>query len=603
MKTLTFRGPLLILLLWSLLVVQLIRKPASFAFGWDSFGYWSYLPAAFIHDDPLVRDMHWVEDAWQHNEASGTLYQITTLPDGTRVIRYPIGLALTWSPWFALGHLAAKLGGYPADGFSEPYQWAVRAGVMFLFLMGLLLLRKVLARLYSESVALLTVVLLLLGTNLLEHALSGQTMPHLTLFALYSAILFLTMRWRESGAMRHAIPLAVVMGLVTLIRPTEVVCVLLPLFWPDGKAGPVWRRVFSERKQWSAIAVIMLLMGCIQFGYWKAVTGKWFIDPYANPAEGLDLTSPHVLPFLLSFRKGWLVYTPIMWLAFAGLWSMARSHRKELPAVLLFCGVHLYLTSSWTCWWYADSFGSRAMVGTYPVWAIPIAHLLMRLSGMRARVRYAIGGVAIMLVALNLFQHWQYYAGIIHPSRMTAAAYKTVWSTTSRPPQLDDLLLVERSSTGADAMHAGRYHAVRRLGLEEDRLVAPDEGFSDTAPRHVINATNPFTPAVRHSFEELTGHDHAFLEVHWLIRPLDTIPGNVVVCTFDHGGNYGYRTMDIASAGPLVVGEWHRVTTWYMTPEVRSSKDSFLTYLWSMNGGEAEVIGPAIIVHERKPEL
>ena len=592
---------MIILMVWSGLVVEVVRKPPAFALGWDSFGYWLYLPAMFIQNDPFLSDVGWVEDARVRYDASGTLYQVTTVPEGGKVIRYPIGLAVTWLPWFAVGHVAANVMGYPTDGFAAPYQWAVRIGVMLYFLIGLLLLRSVLARCFNQTVAWIVPVLLLFGTNLIDQALNGQTMPHLTLFTLYAAVLFFTMRWRSINDLRQTVPLALTMGMATLVRPTEVVCVLIPLFWRADRFLGIWRQ---HLQAWAGIGAMMFCMGCIQFVYWKLATGHWFLDTYGNPGEGLDLLQPHTIPFLFSFRKGWLVYTPMMLFAFIGVWMLLRDGRKEALPVAFFCALHLYIVSSWTCWWYADSYSSRAMVGAYPIWAVPLGYIMFRSGNMRTVQRALFIGAVVFLSVLNLFQFWQYGHGLIHPSRMTRGAYFSLWGRTTRPEGLDEQLLVERSTTGKESMAHGMYVVSKVIGVTDTMAFARNTAHSDdvtfnTAEVDTVDATHPFSAAMSMSFKEITDQDHAFLELRWLIRRMDTIPGTLAVATFDHGGSYGYRTEEL-QASSMIGDGWEMITTWYLTPEVRNRNDRFSAYLWSTKGASVQVMGPAILVHERR---
>src|SRR5690606_26512965 len=121
---------------------------------------------------------------------------------------------------FGLGHLLAWCIGEPMDGFSPPYQWVLRLGVMLVFLVGLLILRHVLDKMFNTWIATLTVLSIVAGTNLLDQGLTGQAMPHLTLFCFYSIILYLTYYWRSTSERRYILPLALALGMTTLVRPT-----------------------------------------------------------------------------------------------------------------------------------------------------------------------------------------------------------------------------------------------------------------------------------------------------------------------------------------------------------------------------------------------
>lgn len=357
------RPRLLVFGLWAILAFYAFINRPSFQLGWDSFGYYLYLPATFIHNDPFVRNMSWVEDVNAKYQVSTTLYQFSKPTDGPLVIRYPIGLAVIWLPWFGVGHFTAGWLGYAQDGFSLPYQLALSAGVMLYFLLGLLLLYDVLHRTYDARAALFTVGLVVLGTNLLDQSLTGQTMPHLPLFTVYAAVLWCTIRWRRTNALRDAILLAVVIGIGALIRPTEIVCILIPLFWP-GSASTRWlAQLWQQRRTWVVMAAVLVLIGMIQFTYWKLACGSWLIDSYANPGEGLDLLAPHTVDFLFSFRKGWYVYTPLMLIATGAillLWS------PPPPPPLS--------RSPYSSWWICMSYragrvgGMRIATGPGPWW-------------------------------------------------------------------------------------------------------------------------------------------------------------------------------------------------------------------------------------------
>ena len=175
-----------VVVLWLVIVAWFLRSPPGNAFAWDVFGYHLYLPAFFERHDPFIKDLAWVDAARVKYEASGTLYQVTTLPDGQHVIKYPIGLAVLWSPWYALGHVVAAGTGQPTDGYSPAYEWCISGGVMLYLLLGLLALRAALLRRFSDTITAWTIVLATIGTNYVEQAVNGPTMPHAILFSLYA---------------------------------------------------------------------------------------------------------------------------------------------------------------------------------------------------------------------------------------------------------------------------------------------------------------------------------------------------------------------------------------------------------------------------------
>ncbi len=51
-----------------------------YVISWDVFGYYLYLPAAFIHHDITLQHFDWVLEVQKQYEVSDTLYQLFNTP-------------------------------------------------------------------------------------------------------------------------------------------------------------------------------------------------------------------------------------------------------------------------------------------------------------------------------------------------------------------------------------------------------------------------------------------------------------------------------------------------------------------------------------------
>jgi hypothetical protein len=393
--------------------------------------------------------------------------------------------------------------------------------------------------------------------------------------------------------------LALFIGSAALSRPTDIVLLLVPLFWG---AGP--RVLLRYPGQVILVAGVLACVALPQLVYWKVNTGTWLYDSYANPAEGLDLLTPHTLDVLFSFRKGWYIYTPIMLLATLGVFPLRTAWPAAFRSVLIFFLLNLYLVSSWTCWWYADSFSSRALVGSYAVMALPLA-ALVQWAGARTPRKQLVFALFVLLTAWNLFQYWQFTVGIIDPQRMTRAAYLASLFRVNRPEGIDQLLLVDRSH---DALRRGpdpaRY-TVRILPSELTRIGPSDlDTFVVVPPSSLhlraflLTADHAFSPALRIPYKELLHRDHAWLTARWNVFIEDTakVPGGCFVMTSEHGRSYSYQTTGLSDLD-LSPG-WNTLTTRYLTPEVRSLNDVFSVYYWSRDTVPVLVAGPELKVLE-----
>jgi hypothetical protein len=164
-----------------------------------------------------------------------------------------------------------------------------------------------------------------------------------------------------------------------------------------------------------------------QFIYWKYTTGSWIYDvgskwTFANPWWRV----------LIGFEKGWFIYTPIAIFMVLGLFFMkGKPFRK---AVLTFCLLNIWIVISWFDWRYGGTYSSRAMLQSYPVFALAFAALLERVFVKKWKAVVLIAGTWLGFV--NLFQIWQYNRTILHYDHMNAKYYKAIF-LDSNPTSLD----------------------------------------------------------------------------------------------------------------------------------------------------------------------
>lgn len=82
-------------------------------------------------------------------------------------MKYPMGQALQFLPWFLTAHWLAEPLGFPADGFSAPYQAAIAWGSLLIAFLGLWYLRRVLLNYFSEGITATVLVSIVFGSNYL----------------------------------------------------------------------------------------------------------------------------------------------------------------------------------------------------------------------------------------------------------------------------------------------------------------------------------------------------------------------------------------------------------------------------------------------------
>lgn len=399
---------------------------------WDGTGYYMYLPAFFIYQDQAqLRFYREIDSVYS---PSGGLLQYgihSHKATGRRSMRYPIGVAILQAPGFLLAHAITKAAtDYPPDGYSAPYQLAVALSAVLWATIGLLFLRRFLLLFFPEPVVWKALLLISLGTNFYYYTAFFQGWSHAYSFFAFAAILFFTERWYRNTTPGYALALALSLGLAVIIRPSNIVIAVIPLLWRAGPEGGIFPFWLKHRGQIGLAAVAFVLVLSIQLGYWKYATGQWVYYSYTD--EGFDFLRPKIWKGLFSYRKGWFVYTPLALFFCAGFIPLfKRRGRLFLPA-LAFILLHVYVVFSWRIWHYASAFSCRPMVEAMAVLSIPACGLIESVGGWRrSAARVGAWTVGLALLALNIFQTYQYSLKIIHFDRMTRAYYWRVFGKLS----------------------------------------------------------------------------------------------------------------------------------------------------------------------------
>lgn len=384
----------------------------------DIISYYCYLPAAIIHHDLTF------EFTKSNPEFYADKYWPLKTSEGNEVVKMTMGLAILYLPFFLVGHATALISGFPADGYSLPYLLSLQVSAIFYLLIGLIILRRILLKWFKPSVVGVVLFATFIGTNMLHYSTLEATMSHVYSFFLYSLFFLLTIKFWELPKIKFWIYLGFVIGLITLVRPTNGIILLFFFFWGVSNFSIIKERVFFLLKNWRFLIFAMLLALIVwipQLLYWKSATGQWLY--YSYNSEGFFFLKPHIVEGLLSYRKGWLVYSPLMILPIAGLVLLIQKKRFDwfLPISVFFL-INVYIIFSWWSWWYGGGLGARPLIESYALLSLPFAYLLSWINEKpwRKMLGYSL---LIILTLYGLFINFQYRYMAIHWDSMNKAAY------------------------------------------------------------------------------------------------------------------------------------------------------------------------------------
>lgn len=563
--------------------------------GWDILAYYIYLPFTFIYGDPGIADQSIVQYIFETYQPSGTFYQAFPLPNGNWSPMYTLGFAILYFPFFIIGHIWALLSSYPADGFSYPYQVAISNGVMVYIIGGIFALRKLLKRYFSDLNTTLVLLCMLLGTSFFHEAIAYEIGPHAMMFAGFATILWLNAKWHDHPTMKTAFWLGLVSGLCILARGSGIFVAIIPVLWGVYNKESLLQKINLLWVNYRQILVGFVGLGVfplIQIIYWKYVTGEFIFNTY-QVTPGFDWFSPHFEKVFFSYKKGWLLYTPMIAFCILGLFLIWKNNKKIALSIIVFFIVNVYVISAWGTWWQGGSFGSRYFVDSYPILALPLGYLIKELL-QKKLLFFSFAPLAGFFIFLNLFQTWQFNQFMFDGYTMTKAYYWEIFLETEVSEEQRKLAEITRDFKPKDIFKNPEdytshteafmdFDKVNTIPLEE-KFLDSNKAYSGTYSAK-ITPDIMFGPTYKIPYYELTSREHAWIKVsfHYYSESPFTESNPTFVIEMDHNnGQYieKRRDWELKSENPMV-GEWNYFEIDYLTPYPLSEQnDVFIIYVY-----------------------
>jgi hypothetical protein len=570
--------------------LRLSFRPSNII-SYDVFGYYLYLPSLIIYDDPGLKDISWVNKINAKYASSPSLYQVSQAEAGNWVIRFYTGIALMYAPFFLVGHLYALCSSYPPDGFSPPYQWAIFISGIFYTLLGVWLMRKLLLRLFNDKIAGITLSLLFIGSNLFFFSTIGNDSPHIYIFTLATALLYLTDRWHISPEKMTAAGIGFLIGLITICRASGILVFLIPLFWGIYDFRSLREKIRLLIKNYSHVLILCgagLLAVLPQILYWRVITGQFIYNAYDDPQSGFDFANPRILYILFGFRKGLYLYSSMMIFATIGFVSLFKNNRKIFFALLLFFLANVYIIA---CYSSLVSFGWRAFIETHAILAIPLGYFVASSLKSKKWLRYTLVTVLFLFAGLNLFKTYQTAIGVIDGSRMTKEYYLATFFK-AKPTQADcELMLVNRVEASKEHFYGEENYLKKNLTVIDFEDISGNErvNLEDSIVyrgkySYKLYSSAIYASALMLPYREITQNDHAWIRAGVFVYPTDSMDMDQVllVIDFKHKGRiYKYRAFNFSDCNIQArPNQWNRLSYDYLTPEVRSTDDILEIYVW-----------------------
>jgi hypothetical protein len=409
---------LFVCLIWSLSIFNQEKWKDNNIIVSDVLNYYSYLPALLIEQD-LAFDYRDTKE----NRGNKDVVLGNRTEAGNFVPKMSLGAAILYSPFFLMAHGLSGLLSYNSDGFSMIYSILMCIGHVFYAFLGLFYLRKILRLYFSDSVTSLTIFTIAFCTNLFHYCTGEIGMPHAYSLFLFLLFVWLTIKWHKSPSYKTSISIGLIVGLILLIRPTNGIIALVFILYNVFNKESLNRKWDLFIVNWKKILVLILVSITAVFPqliFWKLASGSFVFYSYGE--EGFYFGNPQIVKGLFSYRKGWLLYTPIMSFALLGFYMLYKKLKEFFLPILIFTIVNIYIVFSWWCWWYGGGFGQRALIESYALLAVPLACFYNYFLDKKVLVKVLIGAIIVFTGVLNLVQTEQ-YKYCLHYDGMTKEAY------------------------------------------------------------------------------------------------------------------------------------------------------------------------------------
>lgn len=554
----------------------------------DGKGYYAYLTAIFIYQD---LEYGFIDEYESKYYAAESYVDFRREIDGETANITFAGLALFFLPFFLAAHIGSMVLGLPTDGYAPLYQYSIGFAAVFYLLLGLWGIKKFL-EMYGVNkyhVALVQ-LLIVFATPIYFYATVDVSFTHIYTFTAIVLFFYYTKRYVMTRRSKHLYLTSFILGLIILMRPTNMmVLAAIPFLagdWESLKSTVIG--LFKEYKQLLIGLVIFLSVLAIQPILYYLQVGQFFVWTYTG--LGFNFLEPHIYDVLFSYRKGLFIYTPVLIFAIPGFIYLFRKSKYQALTLLAYCLIVLYIIASWRNWWYGMSYGHRAFLDHYIVFA-----LLLGLSLTDAKfkiLRYMIYIVTPFVIWLNMIQVYQYKNWILYWDmneemywrvfmKTDKEYYGLLWQEAKIKAQQKDKEVFEARFKNLTVNNAFFDDYEGELpDLNANNIEKSITHSGETAIR--LNINNVYSPGLKTEIRNLQDTSKVLIHASaYVYVPENAFynPFHIVFSIENKDGAYVYEAVD-SNVDDISVGEWNLIELSAEARNIKSTSDIMKVYVW-----------------------
>jgi hypothetical protein len=413
----------------------------------DEIQYFAYLRSVWFDRDLSFDNeyQYFYDRGIARSDGFHETFLERTTGTGRRLNFGTVGCAILWSPFYAVGHVAAGISGAPQDGYSTPYLAAVAYGSALYGFLALVLAIRCASRLGRNGFA--AGVAVWLGTPLLFYMYVAPPFSHACSAFAVALFTYVWLRVRDDWSAGGLAALGAAGALMAMTREQDVFFI----------AGPVLDFGLSQSLKLKAQG-LLAAAACFIAAYspqliaYKILNGHF--GPHASVANKMKWYAPHALQVLVSPEHGYFIWTPLALLAIVGLLSTfsglsegqrVEGRRNDIVwlCLLLMFALQVYVSGSVDSWTVAGGFGQRRFVALTTVLVVGLAGLTAH-----ARLRKAWMAAIVVCAYWNVALTAEFATGLMDRQKLEPAqnAYVAFVTLPRMAPGLAYRYLFDRQS-------------------------------------------------------------------------------------------------------------------------------------------------------------
>lgn len=396
----------------------------------DGVGYYAFARA------PLIQHNLDFRSDWAHANTSFRMGRFDSAGDGETINssqftttgyldnHFSVGPAILWMPFLIVAHGTVIVGHWFGahvleNGFSKPYLLAMALGTAFYGFAAIWISFKIAKKFLAEEWAFLASLAIWFASSLPVYMYFNPSWSHAQSAFAVALFLWYWLRTLNGRATLQWLILGLIAGLMMDVYYINAVLLVLPMgeslvayFTAAEQRSGAQAGLMLGRDALFSVALIAAFFPTLITK--KIIYGSLFNFGYT---EHWYWKSPAFFKVAFSSDHGFLIWTPVLILAIAGLALLCSAERRMALSLLSVFVLYVYAIGCYQDWDGISSFGNRFFVSLTPIFVIGLAaffHFIAR-AVEQHRAAWIAGLATATLIGVNCGLMLQWGMHLIPP--------------------------------------------------------------------------------------------------------------------------------------------------------------------------------------------